>query len=38
MSIGSKLTQEHWFKGCIKELRFANAALSRDKLQTPTSP
>ena len=33
MSLGSRLTHESWFKGCIAQVRFANAALPVDQLQ-----
>lgn len=32
MGIGYKLSEENWFKGCIREVRFANAALSPERL------
>ena len=32
MGIGSKLSREHFFKGCVREVRFTTAALSADKL------
>lgn len=33
MAVGSRLTHESWFKGCIGELRFANDALPPGELQ-----
>jgi hypothetical protein len=32
MGIGYKLSEENWFRGCIREVRFANAALPPEKL------
>jgi hypothetical protein len=32
MSLGTRLTRENWFKGCIRELRFATAALAATEL------
>jgi hypothetical protein len=32
MGIGYKLSEENWFRGCIKEVRFANAALPPGRL------
>jgi hypothetical protein len=32
MAIGSRITKERWFKGCVKELRFANTALPASEL------
>lgn len=32
MGIGYKLSEENWFRGCIREVRFANAALPPDRL------
>jgi hypothetical protein len=32
MGIGYKLSEENWFRGCIREVRFANAALPSEKL------
>jgi hypothetical protein len=32
MSIGSRTTKERWFRGCVKELRFANTALPKSEL------
>ena len=37
MSIGSRLNQENWFKGCIRALRFANAALPAHLLERDVS-
>jgi hypothetical protein len=32
MGIGYKLSEENWFRGCIREVRFANQALAPEKL------
>ena len=32
LGIGYKLSEENWFRGCIREVRFANGALSPEKL------
>ncbi len=34
MGIGYRMSEENWFRGCVRELRFANAALSADRLQS----
>jgi hypothetical protein len=36
LGIGFKLSEENYFRGCVRELRFANAALPPEKLaKTP---
>lgn len=32
MAIGTRLSREHFFKGCVREVRFATAALSPEEL------
>ena len=32
MAIGTRLSREHFFKGCVREVRFATAALSAEEL------
>jgi hypothetical protein len=32
MAIGTRLSREHFFKGCVREVRFATAALSGEEL------
>jgi len=32
MGLGYKLSEENWFRGCVREVRFANAALPAQEL------
>jgi len=32
MAVGARLSRENWFKGCVREIRFANAALPPEEL------
>lgn len=38
MSLGVRLNRKHWFKGCIRELRFTSSALPAERLQQLRAP